>query len=139
MPKAGNESQYTMMLRYERVDGGGKARLTHDQDGHEHLCPVCLVRGLEGRDNFADEESQHGDHDGKGDGRVREHKARHSGRKQTADHGRHEFGGDEERRLAADFQQEAPAEVDPDSKGSPSDADERHRVDDWLGQDGDWD
>lgn len=111
----------------------GRARLTHDQDGDEHLRPVGLMRGLKSGDELADEKRQHRDHDGERHRGVREHEARHAGGEEAADHRGDELGGDEQGRLAADFQQEAPAEVNPDSEGAPSDADEGHRVHDWFG------
>lgn len=67
-----------------------------------------------------------------------EHETRHSGGEEAADHGWHELGGDEKRRLSADLQQEAPAEVNPDSEGTPSDADKSHRVHDWFREHRDW-
>lgn len=90
---------------------------------------------LECSDQLADEERQHGDHDGERHRRVREHEARRSGGEQTADHGGNKFRRDEEGSLTADLQQEAPAEMDPDTEGAPADTDERHGVHHGLCQD----
>lgn len=73
----------------------GEGRLTHDEDRDKHLCPVNLVCRLKGSDQLADEERQHGYHDGEGHGGVREHEACCTSGEQTTDHGGNEFCRDE--------------------------------------------
>lgn len=98
-------------------DGAGGERHVHaerhDEDGDEHLGPVDLVDGLEGGDDLAHAEGDHGDQHDKRDGRVREHEACCSGCQEPAEQRwrvlrTHQQGG-----LSADFFEEAPAVVDP--------------------------
>ena len=114
-------------------------QLTHNQNGHEHLRPVCLMGWLESCYELSDEERQHGDHDRERDRSMRKHKSRHSSSEETTNHRRHELSRDEQRCLSADFKQEAPAEVNPDAEGAPSDTDQSHGIYHWLRQHRDWD
>lgn len=92
MPKAGEGDVSISSESRVWVGEGGREGLTHDQNGHEHLRPVCLMSGLEGCDELTDEECQHRDHDSERDRRVREHEACDAGGEQSAYHRWHELG-----------------------------------------------
>ena len=77
---------------------------THNQNGHEHLRPVCLMGWLECCYELSDEECQHGDHDRERDRSVGEHESCDSSGKEATDHRRYELSRDEQRCLSSDFQ-----------------------------------